>query len=260
MTENKTTIEKLDITFAKGIAITLVVIGHVLAGNVSHGNAWFTSLVDYIYLFHMPFFIFLSGYVFFRPGRMDKINKEYLPYIKTQSVRLLLPFIAIGALIVVGKIGMQHIIHVDNVPNGLFRGLLDLIFHTQHSPSVFLWYIYAIFIYGALSPLLHRLIGDKMIVWIGLAMLLYLLPDIHYFYLDKLTMFFIFFCLAGLARKYEVQYIAFIQDKKIFVLSAVLFIASLVLHESDLWAYKWVKLLTGSLSIIVLHNLCIYAV
>ena len=254
------TIEKLDITFAKGLAITLVVIGHILAGGASQGNEWFTATVDYIYLFHMPFFIFLSGYVFFRPGRMERINNAYLPYIKGNAVRLLLPFIAIGALIVVGKIIMQNIVHVDNVPSNPFRGFLDLIWHTKESPSVFLWYIYAIFVYGALSPLIYRVLKERMVLWVLLSAALVLLPPIHYFYLNKLTLFFVFFCLAGWAIHNEEKYLSFIKDKTVFLVALVAFITSIFLFEADLWDKKWHTLLTGALSIIVLHNICLWVV
>ena len=48
----------------KGIAIILVVIGHIIDGNMAkgaiNGLAW-TIIYNEIYLFHMPLFFVLSG-------------------------------------------------------------------------------------------------------------------------------------------------------------------------------------------------------
>ncbi len=252
-------IEKLDITLAKGLAILLVVVGHILAGGTSLGNEWFSTLIDYLYLFHMPFFIFISGYVSFRPGRLERLSQNYLPYIGNQAVRLLLPFFFIGAMIVFGKIVMQNIVHVDNVPDNPFQGFIDLIWHTKNSPSVFLWYIFAIFIYGAISPLLFKVLGNKMILWVLLGAIISMIPPTYYFYLDKLTLFFVFFCLGGAAIHNEEKYIKLIGNIKLFSLFSALFLASFLLFQYELIDHKFSKLITGSLCIPVLHQICIYA-
>lgn len=48
----------------KGIAIVLVVMGHIIDGNMAKGvlsgQAW-TIVYNVIYLFHMPLFFVLSG-------------------------------------------------------------------------------------------------------------------------------------------------------------------------------------------------------
>ena len=45
----------------KGVLITLVVFGHCfLYGNPMDGVKW--TIANWVYLFHMPFFVFLSGY------------------------------------------------------------------------------------------------------------------------------------------------------------------------------------------------------
>ena len=50
---------------AKGIAISLVVFGHVLGGAMARGwldqDAFAKFVYDFIYLFHVPLFFLLSG-------------------------------------------------------------------------------------------------------------------------------------------------------------------------------------------------------
>lgn len=51
------------IDVSKGVAIILVVIGHVIQFGTSGEGFWDNNLFKIIYSFHMPLFIFLSGYV-----------------------------------------------------------------------------------------------------------------------------------------------------------------------------------------------------
>jgi fucose 4-O-acetylase-like acetyltransferase len=51
-----------DIDALRGVAICLVVAGHL--GFAALGSPW---LVGVIYAFHIPLFVFLSGYVLWRP-------------------------------------------------------------------------------------------------------------------------------------------------------------------------------------------------
>jgi fucose 4-O-acetylase-like acetyltransferase len=59
----------------KGIGISLIVIGHIVSG----------PLRDFLYLFHVPIFFFLSGYLFKPP-----INKK--SYILQKIRRLMIPY------------------------------------------------------------------------------------------------------------------------------------------------------------------------
>ncbi len=49
------------IDIAKAIAIILVVIGHY---NPDSSPLWYKELVKIIYTFHMPLFLFASGYIY----------------------------------------------------------------------------------------------------------------------------------------------------------------------------------------------------
>lgn len=67
------------ISVAKGIGIILVVIGHCTI---------FTYLKNYIYLFHMPLFFFISGYLFLDDScqnifhyTIKKIKRLYIPFL-----------------------------------------------------------------------------------------------------------------------------------------------------------------------------------
>jgi fucose 4-O-acetylase-like acetyltransferase len=54
---------RLDLDRAKGLAIVLVVLGHVVARDQPPGVEWYEPFRYAIYRFHMPFFLYLSGTV-----------------------------------------------------------------------------------------------------------------------------------------------------------------------------------------------------
>lgn len=68
------------IAIARGIGILLVVLGHCLADGYAK---------RLIYLFHMPFFFFISGYLF-----KDEATENVLKYIVKKIKGLYLPFVA----------------------------------------------------------------------------------------------------------------------------------------------------------------------
>ena len=70
------------IDFMKGVAIFLVVLGHVYQFSLNNCGTMF----KFIYLFHMPFFFMLSGYFAYRTNLT-------LYHFKKKTVRLLVPFL-----------------------------------------------------------------------------------------------------------------------------------------------------------------------
>ena len=134
MTTNKYRDAFLDI--AKGLAIILVVIGHVIQGSSENFDdlLWFKV----IYSFHMPLFIFLSGAVAAIAFQSDSVNdrmKASLQQAKVKiskaAVRLLLPFVA---WCVINQL-IYH--HSDS-------GMSALILAFRR-PDTALWFLLAIF-------------------------------------------------------------------------------------------------------------------
>lgn len=79
---------------AKAILIVAVVVGHLANGIFSTSTPWVVALQKYIYIFHMPVFMIISGR--FAKKRIDRgdwvtvINKLVVPYIVLQTLMLLL--------------------------------------------------------------------------------------------------------------------------------------------------------------------------
>jgi fucose 4-O-acetylase-like acetyltransferase len=98
----------------RGLAIFLMVMGHVLAwifsdcqkafdSNLSCGLVW-----KFIYAFHMPLFMFVSGY-FFRFSNEESLLQNALNLIYKKFVALLIPFATMGYLLwVVRDNGVEY--------------------------------------------------------------------------------------------------------------------------------------------------------
>ncbi len=97
---NMERIEYID--FMKGIAIFLVVLGHVYQFCFKDTGQVF----QFIYIFHMPFFFLLSGYF----AQRTKVNVDFF---KKKTISLLFPFVFGGSLFALLNGQMQAYIYSD---------------------------------------------------------------------------------------------------------------------------------------------------
>lgn len=121
---------------AKGLAIILVVLGHVIQGSAQN----FDELIGFrvIYSFHMPLFVFLSGAVaaiVLKPERVEQGFKASLLLAKSKilkaAIRLLLPFISWCVI-------NQFIYHQSS-------DVLSALVLAFRRPDTALWFLLAIF-------------------------------------------------------------------------------------------------------------------
>jgi fucose 4-O-acetylase-like acetyltransferase len=94
------------IDVARGIGILLVVLGHLETG----------LLYRVIYVFHMPFFFFLSGYV-------HKIQNRYADFFRKRSIHLLVPYASF--LLLLAPLELHRASHGGK--GAIFRAITDMI-------------------------------------------------------------------------------------------------------------------------------------
>jgi fucose 4-O-acetylase-like acetyltransferase len=179
---------------AKGLAILLVVFGHLVAREDPAGVTWYEPLRMAVYLFHMPFFLYLSGYVAGLSGAAWTPPGAWPRLARARASRLLLPFLAFGLFILVGKLTLGRVVAVDNVPADFWSGLRALVWDTGRSPATSVWYMLVLFVYALALPVLAWCGGRRVLL--GVAVLLYVLPAPPLLYLDRICLFFAFF-VAG---------------------------------------------------------------
>lgn len=216
-----------DIDLAKGLAIILVVWGHIVAGPTPLDNDWYAQTKSFIYLFHMPFFMFLSGVVAGYGYQPISKFATWLDFVKKKLARLLPAYLLFGTVIVVGKLIAAKFVYVDNVPSSLLGGLWDVVTMPLDSGAKSLWFIYVLFLfYLTLHPwmILCRQHLIPLLV-IGFMLQFVAAPDV--LLLGTYAKFFFFFTL-GLASGMHHQRFRIYLQKASFS-SVILFLLSLVI-------------------------------
>ncbi|NDJ57246.1 acyltransferase family protein [Enterobacteriaceae bacterium 4M9] len=116
----------------KGCLIFLVVFGHVIETATAQSPA-LARLYDFLYLFHMPAFIFLNGYVI-----KDRFSVDF----QAVFYRIIIPFLALSLLYELVELLLNH-----STSNYLRDG----------APNWILWYLWSLIFWKLLTPLFMRL-------------------------------------------------------------------------------------------------------
>lgn len=242
-----------EIDRAKGLAILLVVIGHLVTGEPPKGNEWFSQIIVVIYSFHMPFFMYLSGFVMFHSFRPPETMRGYIGYVKGKFLRLAPGFFCFAIIILVGKILASRVVHVDNQPLGLIEGLIDIILTPGLSAAKGLWFIYVLFEYYLVVPILLFIFGGRTIALVILGLMVHFLPTTQLFMLDGAFEYLIYFGIGAFIAQHYQKIEHWLDEYRSILL--VIFFASFLLLEFSTIPYPVTKLIIGCLSIPALHAL-----
>ena len=96
----------VSIDIARAIGIILVVAGHYFPDNSPH---WYVSTREWIYTFHMPLFMFISGYVY----ELARREETYLNFLGRKAKRLLIPYLIVSAVIISIKLSSQALMGME---------------------------------------------------------------------------------------------------------------------------------------------------
>ncbi len=245
---------RADLDRAKGLAILLVVFGHIVARQDPASVHWYEPLRRAIYAFHMPFFLYLSGIVVWISGNAQT-PQGWPRLARGRAVRLLLPFLLVGGLIVLGKLAAARLLHVDNAPASLWRGLADLIWHTQHSPALSIWYLFVLFAFSIATPFVVAADRGRPGLMVALGAVLYAVPAPGYVYADRLCHYAIFFALGLASAACGKSWLALIDRWRGWLIGWFLAGFTMIALFGAAWPSGLVMLLFGAFSMPALHAL-----
>lgn len=237
-----------DIDRAKGLAISLVVIGHVITDEFPPGNDWCLLPNLIIYKFHMAFFMFITGFVMFYTYPEMHALRDYVAYVRKKFVRLIPAYLLFAIVVTAGKSLAGRFMQVVNPVDG-FQDLIDVLVRPSNSCCRSLWYIYVIFIYFLLIPPLLRLFKGNLGLLLLFGLAVYFLPRSAYFCEKRVCDYMFIFLLGGYAVRHRDLYLHLI-DRYAW--------AFLLAFASCILLYLVVdvpKLLFGLVSIPALHSL-----
>ncbi len=184
----------------KGIAIFLVVVGHFIQQNTIESTN--SSLFSWIYSFHMPLFMFISGYVAYKTTHINGFN-DALVFFKNKSIGLLIPYFA-WPLIINNYFFNNKPINADLIHNAI---ALTYIW----TPLWFLYYLFFLFICYFLFYLFSTWINKKGILGFDVLIAgfifggLVIVKFFHLFFpvdIDSFLLYYIFFFLGIFVSKF----------------------------------------------------------
>jgi fucose 4-O-acetylase-like acetyltransferase len=191
--------KNLTISVVRGIAIFLVVCGHVIQRTMlPHGEDFFLNpLFKLIYTFHMPVFFFVSGYVMAFSLNRRSIEENFKGRIQT----LLVPFIA-WSLLAMLSVGLLNVISSGDVSLSYWAEHLaqDLLVNP------IIWFLWTLFVSTCLL-LLSVQLEKKVGLWAYgvICGVLWLIPFKEYGALYYVQWFYVFYAAGYLWNRYEVK-------------------------------------------------------
>lgn len=208
----------------KAILIILVILGHVIQGSIE--DYQHNPIFRFIYSFHMPLFLAISGYLTYKP-------KYDSGLIKKRAFQLLLPFVAWAFLSPVlqrGAVGVDAALNVLLYPdNGL-------------------WFLYNLLVYSAIFNISERL-SEKFAIrqeflLCGFAVILVCAMAVlkTKFNCTQLCWYLPFFAIGYYMRKYSE--LVEKRESLILVLGGAIFLLGMpfwMMREDPLF-YKWINL------------------
>jgi len=234
----------LDVDAARGLAIILVVVGHVGARVATLEDAgWYADLKAAIYLFHMPLFMALTGITFALSLPAFTAWSEAARFSFKRVERLLVPYVVFGLVVILGKLAASRVMHVDRAPQDLAGELYLMLVMPGSSVTVFIWFIYVVSIYLLLVPALFRLIGRRPMLLFIASLVLQLGEWPQLFMLDRVVEYLPFFAGGMLLWMHRAAWLR-IMPAALWP-ATIVFVALLVL---SLWL-KVPKWLVGAVSV-----------
>ncbi|MHA6261263.1 acyltransferase family protein [Sporosarcina sp. CAU 1771] len=189
-----------NITLLQSFGIVLVVLGHSFPQeNIPGIASWINS---FIYSFHMPLFMALSGYLFIYSGG---VKNKYISFINVKFKRLIIPYIVLSSIafipkVILSKYAMRPIeLNLNNFIRNLFI--------PEENVIIFFWFLPTLFLIFLISPVFLRALTNKYYVLaltltLALANVLNPFVNIKHFGLNYVVFYLIYFWLGCMTAKY----------------------------------------------------------
>ena len=231
------------IDFIKGVTILLVLVGHAI--QYCYGTEYFLQgayfsnpMFKFIYTFHMPLFMAVSGYLL-----QQTLNHRTEQEVAKRRLRQLgLPILSFGVLAFAIKWTVYPTFDIIGCAKELFSTIVGN-----------LWFLWAL-LYNQLLLLLIRRMGDKVWMYVLAGVLIYLIPDNSYIP-TRYTFLYPFLVVGYMTSKYTLNRI-YAEKKRIGISASMLVLYVGALYASrTLSAEMWGWGMLGSVQYTVMRQL-----
>lgn len=217
----------------KGIGILLVVLGHCIQYGSGSGyldGAFFDNPVfKFIYSYHMPFFMLISGYLF----AYSCEKKKWYELLIVKFKQLIIPlacFSVVSLLIAIVKeaaFGASEVISVTWIAKTLFQSFV-------YGP----WFLWALWWCSLAVILVRRFFRDSVWIYVLGTLLTFVLPDSYNLQMYKFMWPFFLLAYLFCANDYQNKLKSFYTKKWMPVLLGVVFIGLLCFYNYDIYIYN----------------------
>ena len=239
MNMNTSRIEYLD--FVKLFTIYLVILGHVIAMMVN-GYEVGGRLYSFIYSFHMPLFMLLSGY--FVSG--STIKKSFVDFLQTKIRQLILPVVTCTSIVCLYLY--------------LWRDVAD--YRSEVIGNS--WFLKTLFVYYVLFYLLKKIHINDWALFIFSCMLLFIFPGCSSL---QVNLLFPYFWGGYFCRKYKtferirgnwhyalcfsaIFIVSYCLQRNLYIPNYIEINISNIQSKGHLILFRYIVALSGSMSVI----------
>lgn len=213
-----------------------VVIGHSFLGEPGCGPEWENVLYRFAYSFHMPLFMLVSGWLFYRTRMMgnEKGRWTYPQIIQDKALRLLLPGFVFSVVAFVLKAAFPGEMVRETELN--LHSIAHAYLYPNDNPLRELWFIATLFWYFLLTPLWKLVIKHEWSRWsmiVALVLFYYYHPICEFLCLDRVFRYGLWFYLGLVISKNNIE--NFVKGWSVFFIFFVgIFVYGLGLFTSPL--------------------------
>lgn len=213
------------IAFLQVYGIILVVMGHVNMSWAIDNPLYIFR--EWIYSFHMPLFVFISGYLLLYTVRKESVNFFSLALQKAK--RLLLPYIFISSLVFLPKMLLNS--YAVRPVELSWSAWVHMLVYPWDNVIQYFWFIPTLYLVTLLTVLalgmLKRLRGLLLYVVLGVFLLLNIfnpLKSVLFLNLSGVVNYLFYFALGiyYCFYQYKINKVLFVQSRNIMLLSFVI--------------------------------------
>lgn len=207
------------IDWSKVFAIYLVALGHLLGNTGMEGY-----LHNCIYLFHMPFFFFVSGYL------LKSNDQKFEAYLKQSFKKLIVPYILLNLIGNAFLIPTWILSHKWPVEQLFYFITADG--HGEPGPT---WFLVCLFWVRLIAfPVLRlRILGQVIIIALS-GLIAYIFPYHLYWRIDVAFMALPFFLIGNILRKKDITF--FSQGTYFIVFGGIIVLFSYFMGDCNIYS------------------------
>lgn len=242
----KTRLTSIDI--ARAICIILVVIGHYIPKS---SPDWYVTINRAIYAFHMPLFMFVSGYIYWATRKPVK----YKDFVWKKFQRLMIPYFFASIIIITIKLLSEKGLSVQNPVT------ISAFYEMFYLPvaGFFLWFVFALFLMFLIIPFFNT--RKHLSILLLIALVLHFIPMSfpQVFCLAQFKKFLLYFVLGCVS--FEWLNVRKFIDKIHFLIALCVFVGIFILkvHTADVAIIKkMVEICIAFTGIVFILNLSKY--